>query len=117
MTYGQFLKYCRTLAGVATKSEFSRKLGMLNPDHYIGTENDNAGKKPSLELLERAARLAGHEFHDAIQEFKPLKYSREHKKIHDQLQELLDLQGVDSEAGEWIAANVRTFHRAYLRRR
>lgn len=115
MTYGQFLRYCRTLAGVETKSEFSRKLGMLNPDHYIGTENDIAGKKPSLELLERAARLAGHEFEDAIQEFEPPKYPGKHKRIHDELDQLLNHK--DRKAGVTAAAIIRHLHRSFFRLR
>lgn len=113
MTYGEFLRTCRILAGVETKSEFSRKLGFKDPDHYIGSENDSAARKPSLDLLERAAELAGLHFEDCIKipEASVKKTTKEHDKTHRQLQEILENGG---DAADWISGNIHTFHRAYV---
>lgn len=116
MTYGEFLRACRTRAGIESKSEFSRRLGFKDPDHYIGAENDTGGKEPGRELLEKAARLAGFEFTDCIQlpekEVRP--QTREEQRIHRRVQELLEIGG---EAADWIKGNINTFHKAYVRKR
>jgi len=116
MTTGELLRYFRTLAGIETKSEFARQLGFKDPDHYTGSENDTPGKEPSLDLLRKAARLAGVELEDYIHipESKRKPISKEHEKVHRQLQDLLDVGG---EAGDWISGNIKTFHRSYCRRR
>lgn len=110
MTYGEFLRYCRQLCGVETKSDYARQLGFIDNDHYIGAENDKDGKRPSIDLLERAARSTGHEFTDAIQPFpdqKP-KHDPEHLHLADQLLELLALE--DKEVTQFFRAAIRVFH-------
>lgn len=115
MTFGEFLRACRKLAGSETKSDFARRLGLKDPDHYIGAENDTLGKRPSIDLLEAAAQLAGFSFHDCIvlpgKHHEPL--TKDHQQLHRLLQEILDLN--DDEAAPWISGNIRTFHRAYIR--
>jgi hypothetical protein len=113
MTYGEFLRACRTRAGGETKSDFSRRLGLKDPDHYIGAENDTPGKRPSLDILERAARLAGFEFQECIvlPESGSSRPVPKHEKLHRQLQELLERE---DEAADWIGGNISTFHRAYV---
>lgn len=117
MTYGEYLRFCRKLAGMEKKTDFARKLGLLDCDHYIGAENDVPSKKPSLDLLERAARAVDMEFSQFIQEPKPRKLSRKHEQLHRQLQELLDLTGQDAEAALWLEISIRTFFKAYFKRR
>jgi transcriptional regulator with XRE-family HTH domain len=118
VTYGAFLTYCCNLAGF-TKSEMSRKLGMLDPDHFIGATNDKPGKAPSRELLERAARLAGFEFTDWINEPKqhmnPL--SRKHEQLHRKLQDLLDYTADNGEVADYFITGIETFHTRVFRRR
>ncbi|MBO0799420.1 MAG: hypothetical protein J2P31_11425, partial [Blastocatellia bacterium] len=80
-------------------------------------ENDKPNKQPSLDLLEKAARAVNLEFQDFIQEPKPRKLSREHERLHRQLQELLDLTGKDSEAALWFEVSIRTFYTTYFKRR
>lgn len=117
MTYGQFLKRCRDLAGIKTKSDFARLLGYLNVHHYIAAENDKEGKRPSLDLLERAARAAGVSFADYIQVppelAKPL--SRGHQELHRQLQELLDLG--DDQVDNHFQLGVEVFRKVHFRKR
>jgi transcriptional regulator with XRE-family HTH domain len=117
VTYGEFLRWCRTKAGYETKTDFARKLSMLDGDHYTGAENDKANRKPSLDLMERAARLAGLEFQDFIQapaagEHTPR--SREREKLHRQLDELLDFKDDDGEVSAWFRVSIQTFYRDYF---
>jgi transcriptional regulator with XRE-family HTH domain len=116
MTLGEFLTFCQKRAGIETKSEFARKLGMKDADHLTGAMNDKERKRPSLDVLERAAELAGLKLEDClvIPETHQTEVSRKHARIHRQLQYLLDLGG---EAGEWIAGNIITYYKAYFRRR
>ena len=115
MTYGEFLRFCRTKAGSATKAEFARKMGFVDPEHYVGAEHDKPSLKPSLDLLEHAAQAAGFELQDFLQ--KPsgqhTPRSREHEQLHRQLQDLLNLA---DEATAWVIGNIRTFHKAYVGR-
>lgn len=113
VTYGEFLRYCRNLAGVETKSEYARKLGMIDNDHYIGSENDKEGKKPSLDLLERAARSTGHEFTDAIQPFRERKVPQAIERLQTQLRELLELN--DPEVTKFLELAITRFHKFYMR--
>jgi transcriptional regulator with XRE-family HTH domain len=102
------------LAKCATKSDFSRLLNLKDPDHYIGAENDTPGKKPSLDLLERAAQAAGFEFTDFIQTPKKTKNSPEEEQLIRQLLELLRYQDDDGEVSTWMRVSVQTFHHDYL---
>ena len=115
MTYGEFLRFCRLKAGSETKTDFARKLNMLDGDHYTGAENDRPHRKPSLDLLERAAQLAGLEFQDFIQ--KPpgqrTPRSREREKLHAQLDQLLDYTGDSGEVSTWFRVSIETFCRDY----
>lgn len=125
MTYGEFLRYCRLKAGVETKSEFARKLGFIDNDHYIGSENDKEGKKPSLDLLERAARATGHEFTEAIHKFeeRESRYSPAEQVLHNQLHELLNVEhlvkGVSREEAEEVSkiftGILREYHWTFFR--
>jgi hypothetical protein len=118
MTYGEFLTYCCKVAGL-TKSEMSRKLGMLDPDHFIGATNDKPGKAPSRELLERAASLAGFQFTDCIYEpkehIKP--FSRKHEQLHRKLQDLLDYTADKGEVADYFTTGIEKIHTAIFRRR
>ena len=116
MTYGEYLRYCRTLAGSPTKTDFARMLEMKVGDHYIGAENDTWNKKPSLDLLERAAKKVGLEFSDFIQEPPKLKkeLSPKHKSLIRKCEALL-LAGGEPEL--WFEANIVTFYKAYFHRR
>jgi len=89
---------------------------MIAVDHYIGAENDRDGKKPSIDLMERAAKIAGLEFQDFINtpEKEQTPRSRAHQALHRQLQALLDRE---DEASDWIAANISVYYKAYFRRR
>jgi transcriptional regulator with XRE-family HTH domain len=113
MTYGEILRTFRAMAGIDTKSEFSRMLGLKDPDHYIGAENDAPGKRPSLDILEKAAQLAGINFQDCLRipAANSKKVNKEDEKLHRQLQEILDRK---DEAAMWISGNITTFHRAYV---
>jgi len=104
-------------AGVETKSDFSRKLGLKDPDHYIGAENDTPGKRPSLDIIEGAARLAGFEFTDCIHlpgADLSAKINRARDKLHRQLDEILEAGG---NPALWISGNISTFHDAHIKRR
>lgn len=117
MTYGEYLRYCiRRTGDDITKTEFAHMLGLKDADHFIGATNDKPDKRPSIDLLERAARVAGFEFIDCIQEpkqyKKPFKY--EHARLHIQLQELLER----GEKEEWHASMyIRVHHNVAFRRR
>lgn len=110
------MRFCRKLAGSPTKTDFARKLGMKDGDHYIGAENDVASKKPSLDLLERAAHQIDLEFSDFIQQppARKHKVSRKHQRLLNLCLELLESGG---EAELWIEGNIVTFHKAYIRLR
>ena len=116
MTYGELLRHFRLSLGIENKSEFARRLGMKDPDHYIGAENDKESRKPSLDLLEAAAKLAGKKLEDYLQipveSKKPV--TREDGRLHRQLQDLLDLGG---EAGDLVRSTISAYHRLYSRRR
>jgi len=114
VTYGEFLRFCRLTAKFDRKTDFARKLGMKDSDHYIGAENDKPNKKPSLDLLERAAQEAGLQFTDFLQQPQKRKLSREHESLHTKLQELLDAGGDEA---VWIEGNLIIFHKAKFRRR
>lgn len=123
VTYGEFLRHCQQVSKCPTKTEFAKLIGMRDPDHLIGAMNDRPGKEPSLDLLERAARAIGAHFQDYIQIPKQksktvitseYKIKREDQAIIRQLIELMQLN--EKDVGEWIRGNIKTFHRAYLRR-
>jgi hypothetical protein len=140
LTYGEFLRACRMIAArnlyietekknkgaesgdllqaaeTLTKSDFSRMLGLLDPDHYIGAENDKPGKVPSRELLEAAAKVAGLNFQDCIQ------IPKEHAQQPDREQQklirmLLDILNSGGNGAEWIRGNILTFHETHVRGR
>lgn len=113
VTYGQFLRYCRQKAGIDSKTDFARKLGMYAANHYIGAENDREQKKPSLDLLERAAREAGLDFRDFINPPKEKLggFPRQHRELHVQLQALLDR---DDDVSDWIASNISVFYHRFF---
>jgi hypothetical protein len=121
MTYGEFLRRCRlktaeNASKTINKTDFSRLLGLKDGDHYSGAENDAPGKKPGRELLEAAARLAGLEFEDCIvfPDERASRMSKQHEKLHRQLQEVLQLEQRIADA---LAINVETFHNNYVRKR
>lgn len=117
MTYGEFLRYCRALDGSPTKTDFARKLGLKDGDHYIGAENDKPDKKPSVDLMERAAKLVGLEFTDFIQEPPKRKHasSRKHLALSRKFMELLE--SGDMEVEIFFETAVETFHKSYLKKR
>jgi hypothetical protein len=88
-------------------------MGYVDPDHTIGAMNDKAGKEPSLDMLQRAAKAAGFEFDDCLR--KPKKYDKpmspEHKKIHARLQDVLDR---DDDRTSWALAALTVAHRTPL---
>lgn len=98
------------------KTEFSRVLGFIDPDHYTGAENDKAGKEPSRQMLEKAAQAAGFAFTDCIQlpNDKMAKLSKEHDKVHRKLQDLLDAPEPWPTVAE---KNVESVHLNYERSR
>lgn len=120
MTYGTFLRQCRQRAGGGklNKTDFSRRLGMANPEHYIGNENDKPGRKPSLDLLERAAREAGFEFTECIQFPTKEKRQRLTVKLRQDVTTIEELLALgDPEIELWFHASTKAFAKAYLQRR
>src|SRR5262245_32742877 len=117
MTYGELLRACREICGVKNKSEFSRRLGFKDPDHYIGAENDANGKLPGRELLEMACQEAGFEFQDCI--VLPEKYQKKPETRQEELlvRMLLDILRAGGNSAEWIKGNIITFHESHRRRR
>jgi hypothetical protein len=115
MTYGQILRYFREKAGNESKTAFARRLGMMASNHYIGAENDREEKKPSLDLLERAAKLAGLEFQDFINpphENRSEKQFRvENRELHRQLEAVLNR---DDDVSDWLASNISVFYHRFF---
>lgn len=114
MTYGEFLRHCMKVAGCETKNAFATLLGMKDPDHFVGATNDRPDKKPSLELLEKAAKAIGLQFDDFIQLPKENRKSREDQKTHRELDEIFEQHPDD---GAHLRAVIETFHRLRFRRR
>lgn len=118
MTYGAYLRLCRQIAGrgKVNKTDFSKQLGMSDPEHYIGAENDKPGRKPSVDLLERAAQAAGFEFTDFIQRpGKKRGLTAKKRQLVNTLELLLALN--DPEVDVIFEGMIVTFGKEYLQKR
>lgn len=88
---------------------------MLATNHYVGAENDREEKKPSLDLLERAAKAAGFEFQDFInppkEKLSKEQFPAEHRELHRQLHALLSR---NDDVSDWIASNISVFYHRFF---
>jgi hypothetical protein len=78
MTYGEFLEGCRKVSGIENEAQFAAKLGYKDPRSYYRIKSE--AQRPSLEVLERAAKLASFSFQDCIRLLVEVAPSTEEQK-------------------------------------